>query len=215
MRGGAGRWNCSFLHLAWVQHRCSPSEELPGWERLSSVRGSAGVGVCMCGGAAPALPGPKPTALTPFPHTPAPFPPSRSSVASLLSQPILLCKPRSFHIIPWQKECLPPTPCPATRERSSPLGPALPSRSPPGIPRLPGHPHPRPGCPSPAPAEVGLCTHPLPAAVALSLETGSDSGSITFSALSLSGNFCGNPSEKGGQAGLWVHPSQELSSLPL
>lgn len=66
-----------------------------------------------------------------------------------------------------------------------------------GIPRLPGTPGP-PGIPFPSAGSSGVCTHPLPAAVALSLETGSDSGSITFSALSLSGNFCGNPSEIGG-----------------
>lgn len=150
---------------------------------------------------------------TPQPHShpPAPAWPPRFPAHSPL-------QPRSFHIVPWQQECLPPPhPQPPRAQRSGaglPPGHALPARTP-RAPPAPQNPHFPPGCPSPAPGEVGLCTHPLPAAVALSLETGSDSGSITFSALSLSGNFCGNPSEKGEQAGLWVHPSQELSSLPL
>lgn len=145
-------------------------------------------------------------------HTPVPFPPScsGSSVASLLPSPFS-SPAQEFSHHPLAEGMSSPTPTPAAPACGAPSRHALPTGT---LPAPPG-PRPHPGCPSPAPAEAALCTHPLPAAVALSLETGSDSGSITFSALSLSGNFCGNPSEKGEQAGLWVHPSRELSSLPL
>lgn len=95
------------------------------------------------------------------------------------AEPLLLCRAGVFTSSPG-RGMRSPTPFPN-----------------PGIPRLPGTPGP-PGIPFPSAGSSGVCTHPLPAAVALSLETGSDSGSITFSALSLSGNFCGNPSEIGG-----------------
>lgn len=68
--------------------------------------------------------------------------------------------------------------------------------------------------PFPTRGESGVCTHPL-AAAARSLETGSAPGSITFSALSLPGEFRRDPSDRGEPAGLWVHPSQERGSLAL
>lgn len=209
-RCARGTWNCPFHGYNIGAH---PSEQFPGWELLSPVWGNLG-GIM---GGPPALPAAEPTALTPFflahpkphSHSPAPawppFPPSPILFSS--SSGVFTSSPGRRNVFP------PPHPQPQGTELPSP-GPAL--QPLPGSPGSPGTPIPARDALSPARGEIGVCTHPLPAAaVALSLETGTDSGSITFSALSLSGNFCSNPSEKGGQAGLWVHPSQELCSLPL
>lgn len=157
-----------------------------GWDTLSRCVWGAGGRLLL------AVPASIPRSRSPQPH----FPLSSSAAWPPCSQPILLSRPGVFTSSPGRGMSS-PTPFPN-----------------PGISRLPGTPSP-PGMPFPSAGRSGVFTHPLPAAVALSLETGSDSGSITFSALSLSGNFCSNPSEIEGQAGLWVHPFQELGSLPL
>lgn len=149
-------------------HRRPPPGAAPGAGSPVPVRGAGGAGGLL-------LPVPAPISRTLQPHLPL----CRSAAWPPCSQPVLLSRPGVFTSSPGRGMSS-PTPFPN-----------------PGIPRLPGTPSP-PGIPFPSAGSSGVCTHPLPAAVALSLETGSDSGSITFSALSLSGNFCGNPSEIGG-----------------
>lgn len=149
-------------------------EQLPG---LGAPFPVCGIWGALGRGLLPAVP-----ALIPRSRTPQPrFPFSRSAAwPPLLAQPILLCGAGVFTSSPGRGNVFPQL-APKSRDPAAPPG----TPSPPGIP-------------SPSAGSSGVCTHPLPAAVALSLETGSDSGSITFSALSLSGNFCGNPSEIGG-----------------
>lgn len=169
------------------------------------------------GGVLLPFPPPSPPLSPPFfPHTPSPIPtlPLQRGLR-FLPAPFSSLPAQEFSHHPLAEGMSSPHPIPSHPGTEVPSpGPAL--QPFPGSPGSPGTPIPARDALSPAWGEIGVCTHPLPAAaVALSLETGSDSGSITFSALSLSGNFCSNPSEKGGQAGLWVHPSQELCSLPL
>lgn len=119
----------------------------------SSPRGWEPLSLCWvwgCRGAPPARPSP---------HSAAPFP--RAPLRSVASLPAARSplQSGSFHIIPWHRNVFP-----------QPVPKSL---------RLPGTPSP-PGIPFPSAGSSGVCTHPLPAAVALSLETGSDSGSITF-----------------------------------
>lgn len=201
-RGGGIARSC-------ISRGCNISDPFPGWGLISPVCGNGGEVGGERGVLSP-FPAPSPPCSHPLTAHPSPIPTLLLQRGLPSPSPFSFSSSGVFTSSPGRRNVF-PHPIPSRPGAELPSG----RLSPPGIPRLPGHPHPRPGCPSPAPGEVGLCTHPLPAAVALSLETGSDSGSITFSALSLSGNFCSNPSEKGGQAGLWVHPSQELSSLSL
>lgn len=146
-RCGRGRWNCPFRGCNIGAHR---PEQFPGWELLSPVwGGSGGERRAVWGSSCPSrrraprshplfFPAhPKPHSHPPAPAWP-PFPPS----------PILCSSsPGVFTSSPGRRHVSPP-PHPQPPGNGAPLSRAG-SAAPPGVPRLPGHPHPRPGCPFP------------------------------------------------------------------